>query len=277
MRITGKLIRAELRLFLREPSAMAFVVAFPVVTVLILGGVFDPDDPAFGGATPSDYYVAAYFGVVIAAVGLIMIPVHVASYRERGVLRRFDAAGMPRWAFPLSQLVNGLLFIGIGAAAVWITGLLSYGVPPVHDLPRTLLGAVSGALAFVTLGVLLGLLVPTARAAQGIGTLLYFPMFLLAGAGPPPEVMTGAMNDVATFLPLTHVVRAIQEPWLGFDGGTDHVLVVLAVFAAAALWSARLLGLVRGPRRRPTASGGGLALVGLAAGAPSRCGTIEIE
>ena len=47
MTFTWKLIRSELRLFLREPSAMAFVLAFPVVTVLILGGVFDEDDPAF--------------------------------------------------------------------------------------------------------------------------------------------------------------------------------------------------------------------------------------
>lgn len=64
---------------------LSFVFAFPVVTMLVLGGVFDDNDPAFEGALPSDYYVAAHFGVVIAAVGLIMLPVHIASYRETGV------------------------------------------------------------------------------------------------------------------------------------------------------------------------------------------------
>lgn len=53
--------------------------------VLILGGVFDERDPGFAGATSSAYYVAAYFGVVLAAVGFIMLPVHLASYRERGL------------------------------------------------------------------------------------------------------------------------------------------------------------------------------------------------
>ena len=212
MNFARKLIRTEWRLFLREPLAMTFVVAFPVITVLVLGGVFDRHDPAFGGAIPSDYYVAAYFGVVIAAVGLVMIPVHVASYRERGVLRRFDAAGAPRWAFPVSQFATGLVFVVIGGVAVWITGLVSYGVPALHDPARVLAGAVSGALAFISIGVLLGVLLPNARAAQGVGMLLFFPMFLLAGGGPPPGAMSGPMADISSWIPLTHVIRAIQEP-----------------------------------------------------------------
>ncbi len=255
MRFTAKLVRTEWRLFLREPLAMTFVVAFPVITVLVLGGVFDEDDPTFGGASPSDYYVAAYFGVVIAAVGLVMVPVHVATYRERGVLRRLDAAGVPRWAFPASQFVTGLLFVLIGAVAVWLTGLVSYGVPPVDDLGRTVVGAVSGALAFISLGVLLGVVLPNARAAQGVGMLAFFPMFLLAGGGPPPEAMSSVMVDISSWLPLTHVTRAIQEPWLGFDTNTFHVAVNLAVFAVATAGWMVLVGVV------PVGRGGRAAAV----------------
>jgi hypothetical protein len=40
-------------------------------------------------------YVAAYIGVVVTAIGLVMLPVHLASYRERGVLRRFDVSRYP--------------------------------------------------------------------------------------------------------------------------------------------------------------------------------------
>ncbi len=59
----------------------------------------------------------------------------------------------------------------------------------------------------------------------------------LGGGGPPPEAMTSAMNTVADFLPLTHVTRAIQEPWLGLGNGVDHLLLVVAVTAATtALW-----------------------------------------
>jgi ABC-2 type transport system permease protein len=236
MNLTGRLLTAELRLLLREPLVMAFVFAFPVITVLILGGVFSEEDAVdFDGATPSDFYIAAYFGVVIAAVGLIMLPVHIASYREAGVLRRFHAAGFPRWRFPISQFLIGTVFVAIGAVLLLGTAALTYGLPGTEDAARTTIGIIAGALAFISIGVMLGTLLPNARSAQGVGLLLFLPMFLLAGGGPPPDVMSSVMNDIATFLPLTHVVRAIQEPWLGLGTGTDHLVVVVAIFVVATL------------------------------------------
>ena len=235
MNVTRRLLTSELRLLLREPLVLAFVFAFPVITVLVLGGVFDDDDPAFEGVVPSDFYIAAYFGVVIAAVGLIMLPVHIASYREAGVLRRFDAAGFPRWAFPVSQFVIGGVFAAIGAMLLLATAALAYGLPGVDNVTRTIVGIVAGSLAFISIGVLLGTMLPNARAAQGVGLLLFLPMFLLAGGGPPPDAMSPVMNDIANALPLTHVVRAIQEPWLGLGTGTDHLLGVVAMFVVATL------------------------------------------
>lgn len=253
MSVTRRLLTSEFRLLLREPLVLAFVVAFPVITVLVLGGVFDDDDPAFEGTLPSDYYIAAYFGVVIAAVGLIMLPVHIASYREAGVLRRLDAAGFPRWSFPLSQYVLGLLFVAIGAGALLATAALAYGLPQVEDVPRTVVGIVAGSLAFITIGVLLGTLLPNPRAAQGIGLLLFLPMFLLAGGGPPPDAMSPVMNDISNALPLTHVVRAIQEPWLGLGRGTEHLIVVISITVVATAVVLARTGAFRAPTtaRRP--------------------------
>ena len=97
---TGRLVRTELKLMLREPLTLIFVFVFPVVTMLIIGGSFGTrPSGAFDGVNPSHWYVASYLTVVIAATGLIMVPVHLASYRERGVLRRFSAAGFSRWSF----------------------------------------------------------------------------------------------------------------------------------------------------------------------------------
>ncbi len=85
----GRLVRAELKLMTRDPLVLTFVFVFPIVTMLIIGGSFGTDpDPDFAGARPSHWYVASYLTVVIAATGLVMLPVHLASYRERGVLRR---------------------------------------------------------------------------------------------------------------------------------------------------------------------------------------------
>lgn len=233
MRSLIRLAVTELKLFVREPMVLTFVFAFPVLTVLVLGGVFDDDDPNFEGAIPSDYYVAAYIGVVIAAIGLVMLPVHLASYRERGVLRRFEVSRYPRWALPVAWIVVALLITAVAVAVLLVTGQLAYGLPAADNLPGVVAGTLLGALAFISIGIALGLALPSARSAQGLGMLLFFPFFLLGGAGPPPDAMGDPMSSIAEIVPLTHVVRSIQEPWLDLGTPTGH-LAVLAVLTVLA-------------------------------------------
>ena len=57
--------------------------------------------------------------------------------------------------------------------------------------------------------------------------------FLLGGGGPPPDAMGGVMADIANWIPLTHVIRAIQEPWLAIGSPADHQLIVGCILAAA--------------------------------------------
>jgi ABC-2 type transport system permease protein len=232
----AKLIRAELRLVLREPLVLAFVFAFPVVTVLVIAGAFTAEDaPDFGGTDPSHWYVSSYLAVIIAAVGLVMVPVHVAAYRERGVLRRFTAAGFPRWSFAAASIAVGVLLTLVGSAVMLAVAGPVYGLPPVDSPVRTVLAVLAGAVTFTSIGLLIGSVVPNARAAQGIGLLAFFPSFLLGGGGPPPSVMGDGLRRAADLLPLTHVTDAIRDPWLGTGSGSGHLAVVLAFLAASAL------------------------------------------
>lgn len=233
---TVLLLRAESRLTARDPLVLTFVLVFPIVTMLIIGGAFGTKpDPAFAGTNPSHWYVASYFTVVIAATGLVMLPVHLASYRERGVLRRFAAAGFPRWSFALAEVVLGLVTIVIAGLLLLGVAAPIYGVPAVHDVWRVSAGLVLGSVAFVSIGVLLGTVLPSARAAQAVGLMLFFPSFLLGAGGPPPHVMGAALRQVGDVLPLTWVTTSIREPWLGIGtpSGTLVAVAALAVVASA--------------------------------------------
>lgn len=234
MKTFARLVWTEAKLFLREPVGLIFVFAFPIITMLVIGGSFDANDPAFGGAKPSDYYVAAYIGVVIGALGFVMLPVHLASYRERGVLRRFRTSQFPAWALPAAWAVIAFLLSTIAIAALVICGQLVYGLPTPDDLGVTIIATLLSIVAFVSIGIALGLLMPSARSAQGVGLLLFFPSFLLGGAGPPPEVMPAFMRNLSNALPLTHAIRAIQKPWLSINGSnTIDLLVITALIVAA--------------------------------------------
>ena len=236
----GKLVRAELKLMTRDPLVLTFVFAFPVVTMLIIGGAFGTKpNPGFDNADPAHWYVASYLTVVIGATGLVMLPVHLASYRERGVLRRFAAAGFPRWSFAIAQLIVGLMTTAVACALLLAVAAPVDGIPAVHDAWRVAVALSLGAVAFVSIGVLLGSLLPSARSAQAVGLLIFFPSFLLGAGGPPPRVMGSVVRKVADPLPLTLLTNAVREPWLGLGTATGSLIAVAALTVAALVLAAR--------------------------------------
>ena len=78
----------------------------------------------YRGAGAMTYYVPAYIGLVIASMCLISLPVHLAGYRERGVLRRFRTSGMPVWSVLSAQVAVSVL----GGALVVALANLTYEV-----------------------------------------------------------------------------------------------------------------------------------------------------
>lgn len=245
MKALGKLTWIELKLFTRDPLSLVFTLALPFFFLIVLNGVFgnepeiDPAEDVWRGVGPADYYVPAYLGLVMAAIGVLSMPVRLASYRERGVLRRFRASAMPLWAVLGSQIAIALLTAIVGAVSITIASTLIFGT----DLPTNGLALVPAfilaALSFAALGVLLGSILPTSRAAQSAGIMLFFVMFLLSGSGPPRDALSGAMKGVGNALPLTYVITLLQDPWLGFGWDTAASLVVTGILIGSVALSIR--------------------------------------
>jgi ABC-2 type transport system permease protein len=237
MRLFRLLTWDELKLFLREPLTVVFAFGFPLVMLFVLAEVFgtvptkpNPGDPTvFRGLSPLGYYLPGYIALTAAAAGLIMIPAHLAAYRESGVLRRFRAAAIPAWFIFGSQ-------VAVEAVLSLIGGVLVVGAAyAVYDLaaPVSVFGSLAAFVvtvaAFAAIGVLLGAVMPSPRAAQGAGVMLFFVMMMLSGTGPPLEVMTPLMRGIGAALPLQHAVSAMQDPWLGFGWNWLQLAVLVAI------------------------------------------------
>lgn len=232
-----RLAATEARLLVRDWTVLVFAFVFPPFVMLILAGVFGTQpDEGYAMRRPDDYYVAASIGVPVIALALVGLPVALASYRERGVLHRFEAFGVSTAKVVAAQAAVTCGLVAIGAVVVLAVAAPTYGIPDLVHPGRTLLGLAAGTLTLVALGVVVGLAAPTARAAQAIGLLAFFPLYLLGGGGPPKGVMTGPMQTISDALP--SAIPAITSPWLGTSG--SH-LPTLAAWAAAALLAAAWL------------------------------------
>jgi len=245
MNTLTKLTWVELKLFAREPTTMVFTFAFPFLTLFVMGGVFgntpDEDGEVFRGVGPLNYYIPAYIGLVVSSIGLISLPVHLAAYRERGVLKRLRASSVSTWNVFGSQVLVSIGIAALSSILLIIAAALAYDVQfPGWSVWKVAVAFLLGTLSFASIGVLLGAVLPTARSAQGAGLLLFFAMMMLAGAGPPREVMTDAMRVMGDVLPLTYVVEMLQDPWLGFAWNPAPVGVVAGIMVVAAAVSIRV-------------------------------------
>jgi ABC-2 type transport system permease protein len=234
-------IATEARLRVRDWTVLVFAFVFPPFVMLILAGVFGTQPSSgFGHRRPDDYYVTASIGVPVIALTLVGLPVALAAYRERGVLRRLEAFGVSRAAVVGAQAVVTCAMVIVGAAVLLALAAPVYGIPDVVHPVAAVAGLAVGTAALMLLGIAIGLAAPSARAAQAIGLLVFFPLYLLGGGGPPRGVMTGAMHAIPDAIP--SVVPAIVDPWLGLSG-LGSQLAVLAGWAvvglAATVWLAR--------------------------------------
>jgi ABC-2 type transport system permease protein len=238
-----RLAAVELRLMLREPMVAIGLLGFPLVTMLVIAGVFGQvPDPEFGGVAPDDHYIAGYMGVVIGALGVITLPVMIATNRELGVTRRFRASGVSAGALVASRVAVGVVLGTAAVLVVLVVGSTVYGMQSPTDLAGVVGWYVAGLLCFVAMGLAIGELAPTGRSANAFGNLLFVPMFLLGGGGPPRDVMSGAMQTVSDILPLSHVVGGLRESWLGTTDDPHALwwpLLVSAVCVTAAAVAAR--------------------------------------
>ncbi len=231
----------ELRLFLREPVTVLFTLALPLMVLYVLNGVFGQEpagaDPGemvvYRGFAAPDWYTPAYVAMAVAGFALIALPAHLVEYHESGVLRRFQASGLPKGTVLLSQATVAMVVATVGCGLLVAAALAFTGASPPMNLGLLLAAYVLSAAAVIAVGLMLGVLLPTARAAQSVGLLAWFVSLFVSGGGPPPEVLPEGLRTVGDWWPLTPVIRTLQEPWLTGQWATRDSLVTLGIAAVA--------------------------------------------
>jgi ABC-2 type transport system permease protein len=216
----------EARLLLREPLALFWGIAFPVVLLTVMGLT----SSRIGGVP----LVAVYEPIVIAfisvAFGVQGIPVQIAGYRQGRILRRLATTPAGPARVIGAQLIVSLAVIIVATVGVLAVGLFAFNVP----LPRQALGfalvTILSAAAMVALGLLIGALAPTARAAGAAGTVLFFPLMYFAGLWTPQ--LSATARHIGQFTPLGAADQALRDTMAG-GWPSPTALAVLAVCTLA--------------------------------------------
>lgn len=227
MRALYGMTLTEAKLFLREPAAVFFTLAFPAMVLLLFGSVFGGYPVPGTDLRAIDIYTPSYTGMVIGTVALIGLPTTLASYRERGVLRRLRAAPLRPSTVLASYVIVHLLATAAGVALLFLAARLAFGLRMPEAPFPVALALVFASLSLFAAGFLLAGLLPTVRVASAVGQAIFFPMLFLSGALLPREQLPEALRQAGDFLPLTHAVALVRDLWLG-EGWNLAALAFLA-------------------------------------------------
>jgi len=226
-----KMTWMEAKLFLREPVGAFFTLVFPLMMLFLFGSIYG-NEPSqyFGGYGTIDISVPAYTAMIIATTGLMGLIITIATYREKGVLRRLRTTPISPLVVLAAQVIVLFLMTLFGMVLLVIAGKVVYHMRFEGNILSVLAGFVLSSLSFFAFGFILAGLMPTARTAQVVGMMLLYPMLFLSGAGFPRELLPEAIKKISTFLPLTYVVNLLRGLWIG-EAWSQHVteVIVLAV------------------------------------------------
>ena len=244
MRVFTKLTLTEIKLFLREPVGAFFVLLFPTVLVVILGSIPSFREPSddLGGARVIDLYVGIAVVLTLAMVAIQVAPAVLATYRERGVLRRLATTPVSPLKMLGAQLaMNGIAAI-VSTALVLAVGRLAFDVRLAENFAGFVLAFLLTAAGALAIGILVAAVVPTGKAGNSVGTILFFPLMFFAGLWTPREVMPGVLRRIADFTPLGAGERALSD---AMTGGWPNLLSATVLVAYVVLFGAAAVRLFR--------------------------------
>lgn len=230
----------EIKIFLREPLGAIGTIAVPVAVFLLIGratnrGTGVPTTPAGLQFMQSGLPVmVSTFMAISAVISLITI---ISIYREGGILKRLRATPLRPHTILSAHVLAKLLFTAVTLTLMIMAGRRFYPAglkAPVISFASALL---LSTLSILSIGFVIASVVRTARFAQPVSALIFYPMIGLSGLFVPIDILPASVQIVARLLPMTYIVSLLSgiwngEPWSAHLGDVGALIIFGVIFVA---------------------------------------------
>ena len=246
----------EIKIFVREPLGVLGTVGLPVLLFIAMGRVVGGR-----GAPPArmshlvSVEMPVFAAMLVCLNAVLSLVTIVAIYREAGILKRLRATPLRPHTILTAQVLVKLLFSLTTIALLLLAGKRYYPMPVNVPLASFVLALAVSTLAIVSMGFLIASVVPTARFAQPIGTLVFYPMIAVCGLFVPIASLPPALRMLSRVVPLTFVASLLKGIWVG-ESWASHaadLAALLVVFSVCLVLTAKLF---RWECRRKSRDGG---------------------
>jgi ABC transporter DrrB family efflux protein len=198
----------------RMPEMLSDVTVQPIMFVLLFAFVFGASIATRGGASYREFLLPGIQAQTIVFTAFV-VSTGITADIEKGVIDRFRSLPIRRSAVLIGRSVASLLHSSIGVVVMAVTGLCIGW--------RIRGSAAEAALAFglilvfgfgmIWFGILVGSLMRSVEAVNGVMFTVLFPITFLANTFAPTEPMQHWLRVIAEWNPVSSLAQAMRELW----------------------------------------------------------------
>lgn len=198
----------------RMPEMLGDVTVQPIMFVLLFAFVFGASIATRGSASYREFLLPGIQAQTIVFTAFV-VSTGITADVEKGIIDRFRSLPIRRSAVLIGRSIASLLHSSIGVAVMAVTGLC---------IGWRIRGSVAEAvLAFALIlmfgfgpiwfGILIGSLMRSVEAVNGVMFTVLFPSTFLANTFVPTEPMPHWLRVIAEWNPVSSLVQALRELW----------------------------------------------------------------
>ena len=226
----------------RMPEMLSDVTAQPIMFVLLFAFVFGASITNTGGASYREFLLPGIQAQTIVFSAFVVASGITADI-EKGIIDRFRSLPISRSSVLIGRSVASLIHSSIGVFVMALTGLAIGWRIRGSAAEAVLAFALVLVVGFgmIWFGILVGSLMRSVEAVNGVMFTLLFPMTFLANTFVPTEPMPRWLRTIAEWNPVSSLAQAMRELW--GNGGPAPAGAQLPLHhpvLATVLWSLAL-------------------------------------
>ncbi|MEJ7798796.1 MAG: ABC transporter permease [Solirubrobacteraceae bacterium] len=235
----GLQLRADLRIFVRNPAAVFFTAILPVLFLCMFVAIFGNQRNA-DGVRAATQQVPGFIGLAVVSASFVALAIGLTSAREDGVLKRIRGTAAPPWLIFAGRIGTSIASATIVTAMLLAIGAIAFGVRiPTTTMPGLITALVLGVFAFCGLGIAFTRAIPSQDAAPAMTNAVVLPLYFISGVFLPAGQLPSGLVTVADLLPVKPFIDALI---VAFDPRTTGAGIAGGDLAVLAGWG--LVGLV---------------------------------
>ncbi|MDF2947417.1 MAG: transporter permease [Bacillales bacterium] len=158
-----------------------------------------------------DFLVPGIVAMMIMNMNMNGVAGQIASWRERGILRRMQGTTLKASNFISAQITARLFLNGTQTFFVILLAWLVFDIQIRGSLVGLVLFTVLGILTFMSLGFIIAGIAKTPESAGPIAGFLSFPMLFLGGVFFPISNMPELLQPIVKTLPIAQLTTSLRE------------------------------------------------------------------